>query len=36
MENKVLASSSGVVEQVKISEGDTVSAGSELVRFKQG
>lgn len=36
MENKVLASSAGVVEQVKVSEGDTVSAGSELVRFKQG
>lgn len=35
MENKVIANTSGVVDLVKVNEGDTVSAGSELVRFKQ-
>jgi biotin carboxyl carrier protein len=35
MENRVMASTNGVVDQVKITEGDTVAAGAELIRFKQ-
>lgn len=36
MENKVLAATAGIVDQVKVNEGDMVSAGSEIARFKQG
>lgn len=35
MENRVMASTNGTVDQVKINEGDTVAAGAELIRFKQ-
>lgn len=35
MENRVLASANGVVDVVKVKEGDTVSTGAELVKFKQ-
>lgn len=35
MENRVIASTGGIVDQVKINEGDTVAAGAELIRFKQ-
>lgn len=35
MENRVLATAGGVVDTVKITEGETVSTGAELVRFKQ-
>jgi biotin carboxyl carrier protein len=35
MENRVVATSAGMVESVKISVGDAVSTGAELIRFKQ-
>ncbi len=35
MENRVLATSPGIVEAVKVTEGEMVSTGAELVRFKQ-
>ena len=35
MENRVLATAQGVIESVKVSEGEMVSTGAELVRFKQ-
>ena len=34
MENRILATGNGTVDQVKVKEGDTVSAGAELVRMK--
>lgn len=36
MENRVTSSTAGTIDTVKVREGDTVSAGSELIRFKQG
>lgn len=36
MENRVTAGTAGTIDTVKVREGDTVSAGSELIRFKQG
>jgi biotin carboxyl carrier protein len=35
MENRVLSTTTGIIEAVKISEGETVSTGAELIRFKQ-
>ena len=35
MENRVMANASSIVDQVKVAEGDMVSAGAELIRFKQ-
>ena len=36
MENRVLASASGIIETIKVNEGETVSTGAELARYKQG
>lgn len=35
MENRVLAANGGTVDTVKVKEGESVSSGAELVRFKQ-
>jgi glutaconyl-CoA/methylmalonyl-CoA decarboxylase subunit gamma len=35
MENRVVASAAGIIESIKAQEGDTVSTGAELVRFKK-
>lgn len=35
MENRVIASAAGVVDTIKVKEGDTVSSGAELLKFKQ-
>ena len=36
MENRVLASTAGILDSVKVNEGETVASGAELVRYKQG
>lgn len=36
MENRVLASTQGVLDSIKVSEGDTVATGAELARYGQG
>lgn len=34
MENRVVAAFAGTVDSIKVSEGDTISSGKELMRFK--
>ena len=36
MENRVQANAAGILESIKVSEGDTVATGAELARYKQG
>jgi biotin carboxyl carrier protein len=36
MENRVQASTAGILDSVKVNEGETVASGAELVRYKQG
>lgn len=36
MENRIAATSPGVIEVVKVKEGETVATGAELIRFKSG